>query len=43
MRSPIGEERLIDLALAYIHRDIDIEKTVDLIVDLFVTKQRKVV
>jgi hypothetical protein len=49
LRSSTGEERLTGLALAYIHRDIDVavdisvDKTVDLIVDLFATKQRKIV
>ena len=43
LRSSTGEERLTGLALAYIHRDIDVEKTVDLIVDLLATKKRKIV
>lgn len=43
LRSSTGEERLSGLALAFIHRDIDVEKTVDLIVDLFAAKQRKII
>ena len=42
LRSSTGEERLSRLALAFIHRDIDVEKTVDLIVDLFAAKKRKI-
>jgi hypothetical protein len=42
LRSSTGEERLTVLALAYIHRDIDVHKTVELMVDLFATKQRKI-
>lgn len=43
LRSTTGEERLTGLALAYIHRDIDVDETVDLVVDLFGTKQRKII
>jgi hypothetical protein len=42
LRSSTGEERLTGLALAYIHRDIDVHKTVELMVELFATKQRKI-
>jgi hypothetical protein len=43
LRSSTGEERLTRLALAYTHHDSDVDKTVDLLVDLFATKQRKIV
>ena len=44
LRSSTGEERLSGLhAVAFIHRDIDVEKTVDLIVDLFAAKHRKII
>jgi hypothetical protein len=42
LRSSTGEDRLTGLALAYIHRDIDVHKTVELMVELFATKQRKI-
>jgi hypothetical protein len=43
LRSTTGEELLTGFALAYIHRGIDVDKTVDLVVDLFGTKQRKII
>jgi hypothetical protein len=42
LRSSTGEERLTGLASAYIHRDTDVHKTVELMVELFATKQRKI-
>jgi hypothetical protein len=42
LRSSTGEERLTGLALAYIHRDTDVHKTVELMVELFATKQLKI-
>ena len=42
LRSSTGEERLTGLALAYIHRVTDVHKTVELMVELFATKQLKI-
>jgi hypothetical protein len=43
LRSSTDKERLTGLALAHIHPEIGVDKTVDLIVELFATKQRKIV
>ena len=42
LRSSTGEERLSELALAFSHRDVDVEKTVDLIIDSFAAKKQKI-